>query len=79
MQVEYDVDIPRNQYGDGLNATVFWNFYESEHKTVKYTFDTVEEAKKLYKSAQNILSRNAMVDVRVTMRKNKVYFEKYNL
>ena len=77
MEVQYDINIPKSKRRDGRCANTFWDFYESEHKTVKYTFDTVEEAKKLYKSAQNIVSRNVMLDVRVSMSKNKVYFEKY--
>lgn len=77
MKTEYDVKIPRNQYGKGKNATIFWEFYDSEHKTAKYTFETAEEAKRLYQSARNIIYSKLIKDANATIRKNEVYFEKY--
>lgn len=79
MRTEYGVRIPRNQYGRGKYATIFWDFYDSEHQTVKFSFESVEEAKKLYKSSQNIISRNAMMDIRARMIGCDVYFEKYSI
>ncbi len=79
MEVEYDVNLPRNQYGKGKWATIFWEFYDSQHKTAKFSFKTTEEAKKLYKSAQNIISKNCMVGIRAMMIENEVYFEKYSV
>lgn len=76
MKTEYDVKMPRNQFGNGKYATVFWNFYDGEHKTVKYTLDSKEEAIKLCKSAYNIISRY-ILNVRATRIENEVYFEKY--
>lgn len=79
MKTEFDVKIPRNQYGKGKYATIFWDFYDSEHMTVKYTFDNKEDAKKLYKSCNNIISRNGMIDIRSCIIENEVYLEKYNI
>lgn len=79
MKVEYDVKVPRNQYGKGKWATIFYNFYDGEHTTAKYSFKTTEEAKRLYKSAYDIISRNCLCGVRATMMGNEVYFEKYKV
>lgn len=76
MTTEYDVNIPRNQFGNGKNATLFWDFYESEHQTVKHTFDTKEQAYKLYKSVVNIITRNPEINAYASVRKNVVYFSK---
>lgn len=78
MKTEYDVKVPRNQFGNGKYATIFWDFYDSEHKTAKYTFDSVEEARKLYKSAHNIISRNILRNISATVRNTSVYFEKFD-
>jgi hypothetical protein len=79
MKVEYGVNLPRNQYGKGKYATIFWKFYDGEHKTAKFSLQTKEEANKLYKSAQNIISRNCMLDIRAMIVENEVYFEKYSV
>ena len=79
MKVEYGVNLPRNQYGKGKYATIFWDFYDSPHETAKFSFKTKEEAKKLYKSAQNIISKKCMIGIRDMITENEVYFEKYSV
>ena len=79
MKAEYDVKIPRNLYKGGTNAAIFWEFYDGSHNTAKYTFDKREDAQRLYNSAQNIISRHVLYDVRASIRKNEVYFEKVDV
>lgn len=76
MKIAYDVPVPHNQYGNGKYAKPFWDFYESEHQTVKMEFDTKQEAMKAYKAMYETMNRNKIYDVRITKMDNAVYLEK---
>lgn len=76
MKVAYDMPVPHNQYGNGKYAKPFWDFYESEHQTVKMEFDTKQEAMKAYKAFYEITNRNKIFDVRVAKMDKAVYLEK---
>ena len=77
MKTEYDVETPQHKYGFGKYTPIFWEFYESEHETAKYTFEDKKDAMLFYKAAQNTISRNRLRDVAAMIRKNIVFFLKY--
>lgn len=76
MKVAYDVKVPHKQYGTGKYAKPFWEFYESDHQTVKIEFDTKQEAMKAYKAIYEIRVRNNLDDVRMARIGNVVYLQK---
>ena len=73
MKIEYDVDVPHNTYGKAPYASVFWKFYESEHKNTRMEFNTVKEAHACQKAICNLLTRNKIYNVIITRRENAVY------
>lgn len=76
MKVAYDVPVPHNQHGGGKYSKPFWQFFESEHESVKFLFDSTKEAAKAYKSMYEIIGRNPWVDVKMTRIENAVYLKK---
>ena len=74
MNVQYDVKVPRNTYGNkSVYADAFWEFYDSEHKTVKMEYESVQKAMKAQKSICMLISRHQIFDVKVTRRENVLY------
>lgn len=76
MKIAYDVPVPHNQHGGGKYSKPFWEFFESEHESVKFLFDSTKEAAKAYKAMYEIIGRNPLVNVKITKIENAVYLKK---
>lgn len=76
MKIAYDVPVPHNQHGSGKYSKPFWEFFESEHESVKFLFDSSKEAAKAYKAMYEIIGRNPWVDVEITKIEDAVYLKK---
>lgn len=76
MKVAYDVPVPHNQHGGGKYSKPFWQFFESEHESVKFMFTSTKESEKAYKAMYEIIGRNPWVDVKITKIENAVYLKK---
>lgn len=76
MKIAYDVPVPHNQYGAGRYSKSFWNFYESEHDTVRFEFSSKDESMKAYRSIYGIIQRKRLVDVKLTRIESSIYLQK---
>lgn len=72
--IKYDVPVPKG-YTYGHCSSLFWDFYNSEHKSMMIEFETLDEAVRVAKSVANIICYKAG-DVRQKRTGNKVYWEK---
>ena len=72
--IKYDVPIPAG-YSYGRYSGVFYDWYNSEHKSMMMEFETLDEAKKMSKSVANILCYKGY-EVRQKRIGKKLYWEK---
>lgn len=77
MKREFDVKTPQLAEIHGKNVHELCMFLESEHKNMKLTYDTLEEAKRYYHSFYEYLARRILLgDVKIMRRQNVVFVEK---
>ena len=74
MNVQYDVKIPHGT--NGKYTKIFYEFYDSEHKTACVEFDTIQEAIDCAKSVLNAMNRLRIYDIQQKRVTNKVYWAK---
>lgn len=76
VKAEYNVTVPRKLYGLSEYATAFWDFYDSDKKNVRYTYETLDRCLKARKSFDMLILRKNIYNVRVTRRGKDLYLIK---
>lgn len=73
MTVEHDVPVPMMRQRPGGFTAVFKDFLESDHETMKITYDDVDTAKKSQKTMCMARDSLKAYNVTITRRQNMLY------
>lgn len=73
MQIEYDTKVPKKHYKLSVYTEKFLEFYKSSCQNMKFTCESVAEAKRAQKTLCMVTSRKGIHDIILTRRENVLY------